>query len=341
MLPAHVHLNCSAGTLRWWQGADDAQRVASGEGPAFRHELHAALAGRWVLLVGDSSMRMLYHHLLGLLSGMWELWPAAGGHHFRPGSCFDSSPDMWSEVNTECMEDAWHGGTRLTMVWTKLGAEADLRPLGRLANASVGVPDLVLVGISAWWTFKTLYRGLGWSGSQEEQYARALGSSLAFVEDALRYRRVARLPTNATAAQRDLAALGYFRELWERPPQLVYMAIPNCGRLAPHGTAARLRSLREVSLRVVRNASSWKWFDRELLSSQVCDARVECPGGAGGFAHPAGRALNRYVEVLLQALRPSWPAAPRVFGAASGARPSGPRRAGEPPPGPLASSTAL
>ena len=46
--------------------------MASGLGEAFVSDALSALAGRWVVLVGDSSVRMVYHFLIQFLSGEWE-----------------------------------------------------------------------------------------------------------------------------------------------------------------------------------------------------------------------------------------------------------------------------
>ena len=120
--------------------------MASGLGEAFVSDALSALAGRWVVLVGDSSIRMVYHFLIQFLSGEWESWPGSVGSHYQAGSCFDVPKEAheggcsWDSPSCPCLEDAFVDQTRLTMVWTKYGHSADLLPLHRLANSSVGTP---------------------------------------------------------------------------------------------------------------------------------------------------------------------------------------------------------
>ena len=73
----------------------------------FRHAVRRFTAGRWLVLVGDSSMRMLYHHLVNTLLGRWTSWPVAGtNNHFEAGSCFDLPNFTWTYTQPDdCIED--------------------------------------------------------------------------------------------------------------------------------------------------------------------------------------------------------------------------------------------
>jgi hypothetical protein len=163
--PLHAHLRChgpnDSRNESTWNWTDDRgpshygeEHMASGLGEAFVSDALSALAGRWVVLVGDSSIRMVYHFLIQFLSGEWESWPGSVGSHYQAGSCFDVPKEAheggcsWDSPSCPCLEDAFVDRTRLTMVWTKYGHSADLLPLQRLANSSVGTPSLVLLSVS-------------------------------------------------------------------------------------------------------------------------------------------------------------------------------------------------
>ena len=71
--PSHEgHWDCESEPPTWWD--DERQSLTSAHVDTV--ELTAALSNRWVVLVGDSSVRMLFHFLLGMLTASWQQWPA-------------------------------------------------------------------------------------------------------------------------------------------------------------------------------------------------------------------------------------------------------------------------
>lgn len=57
-----------------------------------QREVRRFVASNWLVLVGDSSIRMLYHHLVALILGEWTVWPTNVSKHYVPGSCFGAQP---------------------------------------------------------------------------------------------------------------------------------------------------------------------------------------------------------------------------------------------------------
>ena len=74
--PHSPSLNCTTGCLSWAPGSN--LQHASGEGLTFELDVHRFLVGKWLVLIGDSAARMMYHQLAALLSGKWTVWSGDG-----------------------------------------------------------------------------------------------------------------------------------------------------------------------------------------------------------------------------------------------------------------------
>ena len=142
--PHSPSLNCTTGCLAW--APVNYLQHASGEGLAFEQDVLRFLVGKWLVLIGDSAARMMYHQLASLLSGKWTVWSGVGemNNHFATGSCFDRKC-AWTDVSCPCLDEAFVGGVRLTMISSKFGVQADMRELAQLAKRTVGVPSALLV----------------------------------------------------------------------------------------------------------------------------------------------------------------------------------------------------
>ena len=244
--PVAPSLNCTAGSIAWAHGSDTLTHHATGEGRSFQRDVLQFLVGKWVVLIGDSTARIMYHQLAALLSGKWTVWSGDGDtyNHFEAGSCFDLVCP-WTTVVCPCLEEAFVGGARLTMVFSKFGVQDDLQLLTQLANRTVGVPNAVLVCIGTWWAMKDTWKAVGWSGSHTAQYQQALRGVAAATEAAFGYRRVQRV--NGTV----VAAPNYLREAWAVPPRYVLMGLPTCGSFnVPHNTAQRTNTLIQAAYRL-------------------------------------------------------------------------------------------
>lgn len=316
----HFHnsqtLECNTGTPSYsWTSfvneGEERRHVATGNGPGFAHDVDDFLTGKWLLLVGDSAMRMLYHHLLALLSGRWRVWPPSISAHLEAGSCFDSNLRCpWAAVTCPCLEDAYFNGTRLTMVWTKYGHSDDLKPVEALANQVVGRPDIVLMGISAWWANKASWKALGWAGSHSAQYSYAVRNAMWYVKQAFEYRRIQPLPDPRAA----LYANESFLVRQNREQQFLYSTnvsstapiqnsiqqstqsnmpnipsrpahyFPRLWHSPPHFVFMSIPNCNELAphktakridslnkiARGIAHDANWSWFDRFQITRRVC-----------------------------------------------------------------------
>ena len=59
---------------------EEALRVVQGEARSQGVQLRTALSDTWLVLLGDSSLRMVYDHLLGRLLLLWDTWATIGTH---------------------------------------------------------------------------------------------------------------------------------------------------------------------------------------------------------------------------------------------------------------------
>ena len=316
--PRALKLNCStveSQELRWELGcigdASDTTTCSPAmrlrdhlQGIGLKERVRNFLHGRWVLLVGDSTMRMLYHHFIMLLLNKHTVWPAELSSHMEPGACFDDTSlavQSWVYDQPErCLEDFQLDGVRLTMAWTRFGDVQSLTPLGELLNNTVGVPDLALVGVGAWWVSdRAPWAGLGWEGPLEEQYARAVAGCLTALEEMTSYRRrVGRPPWWARESPKGGwahaagSAATYLKEAWRRTV-FVWMQANDCGHLSRGGAKSRLPALLRTAMQVVSRREGWHLFDRAAIPS--CDLARDCAGPL----HPVGQTLNVHVSILV------------------------------------------
>ena len=271
---------------------------------ASRHRVSGALArpqlqlrGKWLLLLGDSTMRMVYHLLLGHLLLGWERWPTQLSHghgpdyeqdHDAPSSSSSSCLDAHI-AGAACIEDAplLELGTRLTMLWTEYGDDdTQLAPLRHLANATLGQPDIVVLGIGGWWA---------WNRPKEStQFVHTLTRATTLVDVLFSPR-----PTHRASYFGDGR-----RGRFANRPRKLFAAIPNCGDKAD---AAGLRAAQLNSLARAALPADWSYLDRETPTRRVCDPRSECAGTQfTARFHPSGRALNAIINMLLAFCRNSF-----------------------------------
>ena len=204
---------------------------------------------RWVVLVGDSSVRMLYHMLLGIYSQGWKRWPIAE-NKLIAGSCLESRIDASGGDAPGCIEDTILPGFRATCVWSDFGDAASLSPLFDVANATLGAPDLVLVGIGAWWAWHRASEGAA--------YAQSVRSVLRGLDGAFLRRP-------------DAVLVG---ELRQPPPLRVWAATTTCDRDGDNG-AFSVYKLNGLARDAVHKAG-WEYFNREVRCvSRLCRALTQ------------------------------------------------------------------
>ena len=277
--PSHSGRWDCTGTKQWHASIHDANI----SGVLNRSALDVALRGRWIVLMGDSSIRMLFHFLVGVLSLGWTSWPAELSHGHPPGwpaevSCLDNH-------DNSCVQEAFLQGTRLTCAWYDYND--DRKPPARLqalADDSLTTPDVVIASIGAW---HVMHRR-----NSTDEYDEAVWSLLTQIDRMLFPRR------NGTSFKSRLSGRGVAHK--------IFAATTSCARAwpKPDGPTHTVHRLNRIAFRRVMSAQGWSWFDREAVVGTICMENWTFPDCAGfgkhvsSRFHPAGRALNVLVNLL-------------------------------------------
>ena len=173
-------------------------------------------------------------------------------------------------------------GVRMTCAWIDFGDSEELPPrLQALSQDSLVAPDIIMLSFGAWWV---MHRHSDPSG-----YAAAVDSQL---------RNVASMFSNRSA-------VGWYRTRGRRSPHKIFASTTSCSRSwpEPDGASRVVTQLNRVARGRVQAAKDWAWFDRELVTNQVCVPEFDCAGGGRQHSsrfHPAGSALNVLTNMFLQ-----------------------------------------
>ena len=104
-------------------------------------DIQGILTGKWILMIGDSSTRMLHDYLVGRWLGNYSHWPEQWDNHGP------ASHSHLCAMNSSCHYDVFHKGARVTFVWLSQDFNTELNSL---LHQNVGVPDMV-VGQHGYW----------------------------------------------------------------------------------------------------------------------------------------------------------------------------------------------
>eukprot|EP00928_Gymnodinium_smaydae_P034637 TRINITY_DN244_c0_g2_i2.p1 TRINITY_DN244_c0_g2~~TRINITY_DN244_c0_g2_i2.p1 ORF type:complete len:325 (+),score=51.04 TRINITY_DN244_c0_g2_i2:70-1044(+) len=233
----------------------------------------SALKGKWVLLAGDSSLRMVYHLLLGVLRWNWTTWPLDVNNH---GPSYYVAPkqsvpfNCSIEHNTEnpdesfCLQDTTSDGIRLSFLWMDYGHENQTHPLVALRKRETPSalswkgesPDVVVFSMGAWHVRDDLLNLLKVN----------LGSAMSKVEEMF-------------PASRKIVA-----------------GVPNCNGNPNANTDAA----KKVMLDTIPHHPDWSFFDRGSVVKKVCVGDHACQLG---WPHPIGAPLNAVAKLLLMQIQ--------------------------------------
>ena len=189
------------------------------------------------------------------------------------------------------------------MVWSRFGDLASLAPLGRLMDATVGTPDVVMAGVAAWWAHTTRpWRPLAPPGKRGDdvasQYSRTIDAMLRHLESLCEYRRINVVSGSGKSGSDRTNVSGpstYLREAWHAHQTLfVWLSPANCGNTAERSLLHLSHQLRTV----LPQRTRWHHYHREAVPN-CPQLKDDCVWGA---AHPAGVTLNLDVLILMQAL---------------------------------------
>ena len=244
---------------------------------------------------------MLFHFLVGVLSLGWNEWPK----QFDDGRVTRHEPVLsvpctkdigigrppcnhtsacLDDHRTDCIEDAYVSGVRLTCAWADYGEE--LHPvLSKLTaiSSSSNAPDVVLVSIGAWWAAHR--------HNETNAFARAVSVQLGQL--------------NAFFAKGA-------PELVKRVPRRIYAGTPVCGRMGfienhvlfreVDSSSRVIQHVNDIARARVRMTPGWEYFDRAVVTGVVCNSERDCAGGGHHYNsrfHPAGAALNVLINMLV------------------------------------------
>ena len=276
---AEAHCGGSA-----WENASDTAgaRVL----PMLTHEFaNTVFERKWILFVGDSTVRMLFDYSVGFVSGSWaKFWPQCGPnntmtqHPTGSGKACGKDRDEYPEfdhngpdshahnckkIDGDCVFEAWLSqGVRMTMVWLDhASAPNGLRNLERvLGEQTIGRPAAVLVGNGAWELFKfpqANATGLS-TGTFGKHQLDLLDTLDQLLED---NGQKAGYPVQRNSMQVHMA----LRESWskvmeENAPMKVWLGLQACGE-GPHYHGPDLDwYLAEGT--ALRTRPGWAYFDR-------------------------------------------------------------------------------
>lgn len=280
----------------------------------FQKDLRHFMRGKWLLLVGDSAVRYLYHHILNtVLYDSWDIWPPGFDDRktMDDFSCALFDPNM-SFAAQPCVEDAFVGrgvGLRITMASSRYGVPPDLKPIEALLNATLGAPDLVLVGIGAWFAlsdhyldlkreFSQQYIGSRWN--RETMYIHAVDTLSKTLAELCAYRRTKSVKQGGADGRAEQNASEYFRAAWQAPLH-VWLGIPFCP-YSPgntHNPLVRTQAMnnhaRRTILQLPPRHGDWIFLDRQAFGPP-CSQR-ECQG----WPHPVGHTLNLHLHAVMHA----------------------------------------
>mmetsp|Transcript_49464 Transcript_49464/g.129054 ORF Transcript_49464/g.129054 Transcript_49464/m.129054 type:complete len:282 (+) Transcript_49464:104-949(+) len=248
------------------------------------HNIQHAVANKWLVFVGDSTIRMLFHLLLGIVMFSWPEWPMGLSYHgpkwMNAQGCI---PFGNRSESNKCLNDVYFKGMRFTLVWSDYGAREQLQPLITLARATaISSPSAIIVGIGAW---HVAFRSL-----ETEEFELHLMKMLHDLSGAFTDAHGA--PEIQQPKSRHLVLGLNSCVRFERPKQAAMQILTEEG----HSQAAIGTLLHEVAAR-----KGWLFFDRALPTNGVCNA-TDCRFGG---VHPTGESLNVVLKLMLLELFPS------------------------------------
>lgn len=106
-------------------------------------DIQNALTGKWIVMVGDSSIRMLHDYLVGRWFGNYTHWPQGMTNHGpreHARSC--------RQFVEDCHYDVFYQGARVTFVWLSL--HISQKELKEIMDRTIGTPDMVIAQHGYW-----------------------------------------------------------------------------------------------------------------------------------------------------------------------------------------------
>ena len=135
-------------------------------------------------------------------------------------------------------------------------------------------PDALVVGIGAWW--------VEFRKAEHDAYVQSVRTLVEHLDTVYAEQRVVR----------------------------IFSATTSCGKATAgeeDGTSMVVHRFNAMAKRQVLSAAGWSWFDRDVVTGEVCDRTHDCAGDQySSRFHPAGDALNVVTRLLLDRLALAW-----------------------------------
>ena len=243
------------------------------------------LTKKWIVLIGDSSLRMLADSLTGRLETWPEEWPRKWNNH--------GPPHPTPCIATPCWFDAFIRGIRITFAWDQwLNTSETLDWFTDLTNRTTGVPDVVLVDSGPW----QIHKHVHWDALPVlSQFITKLDT---IIKDA------------------GFSLKNEWPDPWRRPPWKIWSTIPVCGDKAvppvPGSEYAKaLAWNHRVRSHFRTTFPDWAIFDRTkptefpamlpAVRHSGCARLYDTACHLGKF-HPTGPLLTTLTDILPTAL---------------------------------------
>ena len=273
------HWTCNRPDISWVDGG----RASTTSSVVSRTDMSSALANRWLVFVGDSSVRMLFHYLVGILALGWEAWPHEESFAW-PSRTSTGNQSCLDSHRTDCVEDAVVNGVRLTGAWVDYGEEDQPHArLSALVADAVNTPDAFLLSVGSWWAMHRY--------NDSQGYRAAVTTQMHQLE-----RLLAERPPSGFRGQMPNRAGDLTR--------LVFLSTTSCSRAfpKPDSMTFSINHLNRLARQQVLARPRWEWFDRAVVTGAVCNRTRDCAGAGikrSSRFHPSGRALNVLTNLLV------------------------------------------
>lgn len=133
-------------------------------------DIQEILENRWIVMAGDSSVRMVFDYLVGRMVGNYEGWPDKYDNH-GPGhsiAAFNDNPGSWY--------DFYWKGIRLTFIWVSTALPETLLDL---RQRTIGNPDVVFAQYGYW--FQEVPGGRLYDETESRKMGRYTGDNFLTV----------------------------------------------------------------------------------------------------------------------------------------------------------------
>lgn len=140
-------------------------------------DIQSALQNKWIMMVGDSSVRMLHDYLVGRWLGEYQSWPTGMDNHGPKHTyrCSGSDEEIQKRDGVPfCHFEVFHQGARVTFIWMPLDLN---KAIPHILGMTIGTPDFFFVQHGYWETLAYKHK----KNPTEQEVANASLATNTFV----------------------------------------------------------------------------------------------------------------------------------------------------------------